>query len=179
MKSTFTKQPVFLCGMMGSGKSTVGKTLAKLLGTTFTDLDSLIEEQLDMTIPEIFEKLGEDAFRKTERDLLLQISRASNGVVALGGGSLQNQHTVDHIKLNGRLVFLKTSRSTLVKRLQNRSGRPMLKSAGSEKITERIDQLMKQRLPYYSQAHITIETENLSKEEIAKTIITQLANYEQ
>src|SRR6056297_3585119 len=95
------KQPIFLCGMMGAGKSTVGRPLAKKLQVPFFDLDQMIEDHEELTIPEIFEVKGEQIFRAIERKLIISQTDDMQGVMALGGGALQNQHLVDHIKLNG------------------------------------------------------------------------------
>src|SRR5690625_5362958 len=101
-----SNQPIFLCGMMGAGKSTIGPRLADLMEKPFADLDQIIEETEKMTIPAIFEKKGESWFRKRERELLIQTAREFNGVLALGGGSLQNQELTDQLKMYGWLVYL-------------------------------------------------------------------------
>ena len=175
------KQPVFLCGMMASGKSTVGKELAKQLDAPFHDLDHIIEEKTGTTIPEIFEIKGEEAFRKIERETILEITAGPSGVIALGGGSLQNQHLTDHIKLSGWLVFLQVPASDLIKRLHHAKGRPMIdeKSAVKSDLSEKISSLMEQRIPYYSQAHVTVEVKDLTPQKIAAVIIDKLTFYEQ
>jgi shikimate kinase len=180
MKKILLSQPVFLCGMMGSGKSTIGRDLARYLNVSFCDLDSIIEKELGKTIPEIFALNGEEFFRKTERELLIKKSQTVQGVMALGGGSLQNQFLVDHVKLNGWLVFLDTPHSVLLNRLKNSENRPML---SSDKATESPDQLIKKlldaRKPFYSQAHITIRTGNLTRQKIVDQILQKLSIYEQ
>lgn len=172
------KQPVFLCGMMGSGKSTIGKQLAVELGATFKDMDDLIELKMNMSIPEIFEKLGETSFREAEKNLLIEESQRNDGVLALGGGSLQNQNLVDHVKLQGWLVFLDTPLTTLVERLRRSQNRPMIDNTASG-LENRLNRLLEERLPLYSQAHIKIKTDGLSTKEIVTAIRKQLANYEQ
>lgn len=173
------KQPVFLCGMMGSGKSTIGKILAGELEATFKDLDDLIEKKANMSIPIIFEKLGEDSFREAEKNTLIEESQRNEGILALGGGSLQNQHLVDHVKLQGWLVFLDTPLSTLVERLKNSKNRPLISDKTTQELENQLNRLMRERLPLYSQAHIKINTEGLSKKEIVTAIRKQLTNYEQ
>jgi shikimate kinase len=173
------KQPIFMCGMMGSGKSTIGKILAKMLNCNFSDLDLLIEQNLKMRIPEIFAQFGENEFRKVEKKLLLETASSAQGVVALGGGSLQDQHLVDHVKLHGWLVFLDCPRSVLSKRLHNSRNRPMLKNNSAESPMERINELIDERLPFYTQAHITIDTSKKNKQDIAQSILNSLAKYEQ
>lgn len=178
MTTNLINQPIFLCGMMGSGKSTIGKVLAQKMGVSFHDLDDLIEEKLKMSIPEIFKYLGEVEFRKTERELLLNNSTQTEGILALGGGSLQNQELVNHVKERGVLVFLDCSRSVLFKRLKNSKNRPLLQSPSKDDSDEKINQLLDQRLPFYTQAHIIIQIDKQNKHEIANTIINRLANYE-
>ena len=175
------KQAVFLCGMMGSGKSTVGIVLAQLLNAAFHDLDSIIEEKAGRSIPEIFEKSGEETFRKIERETIIEVTANPSGIIALGGGSLQNQHLTDHIKLNGWLVFLQPSVEEIVERLHHMEGRPMIGENAAKKsdLREKIGSLMKQRIPYYSQAHLTVQIKDLTPREIAEAIIDKLAFYEQ
>lgn len=174
------KQPIFLCGMMGSGKSTVGRELAKRLKIPFQDLDIIIEEKAGTSIPNIFEKNGEEAFRKIERETLLEVTASPSGVIALGGGSLQNQHLTDHIKLNGWLVFLQEPIDVITERLHQSEGRPMIDENAAEKsdLREKISSLMKQRIPYYSQAHLTVQPNGLTPTETAAAIIDKLAFYE-
>ena len=181
LKGKSIKQPIFLCGMMGSGKSTVGMELAKQLNVPFQDLDSLIEEKTGRTITEIFQSDGEESFRKIEMEMLLKVTGKSSGVIALGGGSLQNQHLTDHVKLNGWLIYLQTPVAVLVDRLQGKKGRPMIANDAGKKgdLNKKISSLMKQRIPYYSQAHLTIHRDGLSPQETAADIIDKLAFYEQ
>jgi shikimate kinase len=172
------KQPVFLCGMTGAGKSTAGRPLAKKLQAPFFDLDQMIENHEQQTIPEIFETKGEKAFRNIERKLLIAQTDKMEGVMALGGGALQNQHLVDHIKLNGWLVYLKPPLETILERLQNSSGRPKIADTDQTELKKRIHTLLEERTPFYKQAHITVKTATLSPEEIADIIIKKLSFYE-
>ena len=173
-KLTLSK-PVFLCGMMGSGKSTVGKMLAKKLNVPFQDLDNLIEKQEQMKIPEIFSKKGEEYFRNVEKDLLISEADKLRGVIALGGGSLQNQEIVDHLKTVGITVFLQVPISVLLTRLRGGRNRPMLAGVDLE---EKLLTLMKERLPLYEQADITIPVENEPHIRVVQSIINKLATYE-
>lgn len=176
------KQPIFLCGMMGSGKSTAGRTLADLLGVAFIDLDELIVEKAGMTIPEIFEKEGESAFREMERKILIRESQYFKGVMALGGGSLQNQHIVDHLKIYGWLVFLDVPLSVISDRISGDSNRPMLKGEnpdrGQSKADDKIQHLLKQRRPLYEQAEITIHAGDQSADDVAHELIKRIKLYD-
>lgn len=168
-------KPVFLSGMMGSGKSTVGRLLAKKMDVPFHDLDDLIEKQEQMPIPEIFNKKGEEHFRKVERDLLENRAKKLRGVIALGGGSLQNQEVVDHLKNVGITVFLQVPISVLLKRLRGGRNRPMLSDVDLE---EKFRTLMNERLPLYEQANITISIENEPHIRVVQSIIDKLTTYE-
>lgn len=177
MKLSDLSHPVFLCGMMGSGKSTIGKIIAQKTGFPFQDLDTIIEDGEGMTIPEIFKTRGEEYFRKTESFWLIQHARTAKGILALGGGSLQNQQLVDHLKMYGWLVFLNASASVLYNRLKQSKHRPMLSSAGSD-LKQRIEALLEERRSFYEQAHITIEVDSLETDEIANQLIKKLKLYE-
>jgi shikimate kinase len=172
------KQPVFLCGMMGSGKSTVGRILAKQLSLPFHDLDEIIERVAGISIPDIFKNRGEEGFRKLEKKCLLEVVKEAEGVIALGGGALQNQMIVDHIKLYGWLVFIRTPIITIVERLHQKDGRPMVDSKNRKALEDRISELLAERLPFYEQAPISIQTGDQTPEEAAKEIIKKLAVYE-
>lgn len=176
MSRSNLSHPVYLCGMMGSGKSTIGKKVAEELGVLFKDLDSEIEESEGMTIPEIFDQNEEKGFRAIERKQLIKLAGNFEGVLALGGGSLQNQQIVDHLKIYGWLIFIDTSQEEIVRRLSDPSGRPMLER--SEEIAERISKLFDERLKYYEQAHFSIQTDDKSIEEITTEIVKKLNIYE-
>ncbi|MCC5915595.1 MAG: shikimate kinase [Balneolaceae bacterium] len=179
MSSIKLTQPLFLCGMMGTGKSTIGRKLAGHYNQPFEDLDEVIEREAGMPIPEIFKRHGEAHFRKLERDLLIRKSQQTEGVLALGGGSLQNQHLTDHIKLNGWLIFIDTPEEELLRRLQASENRPMIAGKDQDERAEKIKALLNERRPLYSQAHITVKTEGLNVQEIIEQITTKLAFYEQ
>ena len=176
MSESNLKQPVFLCGMMGSGKSTIGEKVAEKLEVPFKDLDSVIEESEGMSIPEIFEQKDEKGFRQIERKQLVKLAGNFDGVLALGGGSLQNQQIVDHLKIYGWLVFIDASRDDVLERLSDPAGRPMLES--SDELAERIDSLFDERMKYYEQAHFSVQTENKSIEETTTEIVKKLRIYE-
>lgn len=172
-------QPVFLCGMMGSGKSTVGRILASELGVPFLDLDEKIVEKSNMSIPEIFKKKGEPFFREIERSLLIKESQNFSGVMALGGGALQNQHIVDHLKIYGWLVFLDVPQSVISSRISGDSNRPMLDSEDANNaVKSKVESLLEERLPLYQQAEITIDAGNRKAENVAKEIIKKLTLYD-
>lgn len=179
MNNQILTQPLFLCGMMGSGKSTIGKQLAKQLQVPFSDIDSLIEEEAGKSIPEIFQNEGEEFFREIERKILVQDSQIAEGVVALGGGALQNQMITDHLKLQGWLVYLDCSAEILVQRLKRSQNRPMIANLGETELKEKIEFLLSERSKYYEQAHFSINCSKQSIQEILKELIQKLKIYEQ
>lgn len=168
---------------MGAGKTTIGQKLAQKLGCTFMDLDDKIIEIAGQSIPEIFEESGEAAFRTTERRALLDAARNFKGIVALGGGSLQNQHLLDHIKLNGLLIFIETPVSVILDRISNDENRPLLlDDQGNPKDEDTLRKDLKtvyeRRLPFYEQAEIKIlDDGSLSPDELVETLGKKIRNH--
>ena len=179
MSDRLLSQPLFLCGMMGSGKTTIGKKLADKLQVPFSDLDSIIEKEAGKPIPEIFRVDGEESFRKLEKSVLTRYSQMAEGVVALGGGALQNQMITDHLKLQGWLVFLNCDTHTLVQRLKSSMGRPMIKNLNEKELTEKIQKLNKERLKYYNQAHFSVDSGRQPVKKTVEELIQKLKIYEQ
>lgn len=154
---------IFISGFMGAGKTTIGKALAQKLEQDFWDLDDFIEQEAGLSIPAIFEKEGERAFRQKEQAAVLNIIRQKKGVIALGGGTLQNQHLLDHIKVNGLLVFIEVPMGEIIARIEGDKNRPLLLDEdGNTKPTavlkKDLQALYEQRLPFYRQAEITVKT---------------------
>lgn len=179
------KKPVFLCGMMGSGKSTVGKRLATELNVPFCDLDEMIEESAGKSIPEIFSEDGEEHFRTLERSLLIKESQYFKGVMSLGGGALQSQPLTDHLKIYGWLVFLDVPLSVLLERISGDKNRPMLSQGNSttsnsdtNSEANRVKKLLEDRLPFYQQAEITVDAGDRPADEIAHELIKKLTLYD-
>lgn len=140
---------IYLCGFMGCGKSTVGKILAEKLKINFTDADNEIVSLSGMTIPEIFEKQGEEGFRNTETQVFKALSEKSGFVVACGGGAVLKRENCEIMKKSGKIVFLKVPEENLIKRLRNdKNPRPVIKN----KTDEEIIALYEGRLPLYLEA---------------------------
>ena len=157
------KGSIYLCGFMASGKSTLGKVLADKLGWDFRDLDTVIEEKEGMPITEIFVKKGEDYFRRKEWEYLLSLTREFKGIVALGGGALQDQRIVDHLKVHGLLVFVDTPMELITERVYDSEERPILfdesgKIKSKETLFTELKALYSGRIDLYKQAQITIKT---------------------
>lgn len=148
---------IFLCGMPGCGKSSLGELLASKLHFQFTDLDKEIEFSTGESISQLFLEKGEAGFRKIEKSTLEKtlLKDLNRHVIALGGGTLVYSDNLDQIKSKGLLVYLKTPTDLLLKRLKNDTTRPLLKNTALEK---KVTELLEQRDPIYQKAHLTINT---------------------
>ncbi len=151
------KKHIFLIGMPGSGKSTLGKKLSNKLNCPFIDIDQEIEKQHGKTIAELFNLEGEDFFRKLESEKLTEITtvKLQPSVVSLGGGTPCYHNNIDLITKTGLVIYLKTDAITLSKRIQQGSdSRPMFKGLTGEERTKKILELMTVRESFYSRAHL-------------------------
>jgi len=164
---------------MGSGKSSIGKVLAKRLSRPFIDLDEYIEAAENQTIPEIFEEKGEAGFRQMELKYLSEIinSQNENIVLALGGGTVTIPECADLLQKNTQCIYLKAEIPTLVENLSSAvESRPILKDA--ENLQARIEELMSQRAAIYENtAHHIINTDDLSYDQSAEKILDILGNH--
>lgn len=173
---------IFLTGFMGSGKSTVGPELARTLGYEFLDLDQEIEQRAGKPIPVIFSTEGEAAFRKLEADMLREVAQRKHTVVALGGGALTFEENLHVALSSGLVVYLKVPTEHLVRRLRGRTGRPLIMgSEGStlsdEALRQRVDMMIGVREPFYSQAHVTIETGGMDFGETVDAVLRAVRRY--
>ena len=160
---------IYLIGMMGAGKTTTGEALAALAaGVNFVDIDQKIQDQTKLSINEIFEKRGEEFFRQQEKQILVEISRQSNLVVATSGGIVLTRENVERMKETGEIVYLSASPGTLWERVQDKKDRPLLQTDDPAAI---LHGLYRQRLPLYeSAATVTINTDHRTPEEVAEEI---------
>jgi shikimate kinase len=160
---TAGEKPVVLMGFMGSGKSTLGKQLASIMGWSFTDLDRSIENQEKRSIPQIFEQEGEPAFRKLESALLKKNLEKKNCIIAIGGGAPCQPGNIELIREKSVSVYLKVSIPQLVSRLaSSATPRPLLKGKSAPEIRIFITELLKAREPYYNQADIILESDEIT-----------------
>ena len=169
-------QRIYIAGFMGVGKSTVSPRVAKKLGFDVMDLDAEIVRHLGLSIPGIFEVMGEEIFRETEYELLSTASEATGLVVSLGGGAICREKTLQLCLDTGLLIYLKSSARALAHRLaRSRQARPLLfdergTMLKGEKLVARIDELLAVREPFYNRAHITITVDEFTTYHIAATI---------
>jgi shikimate kinase len=150
---------VYLIGMPGSGKSTLGKQLAEKLSVDFVDLDQEIEKEAGKAVPEIFLQQGEDQFRKIESDLLNRWAASSKSyVMATGGGAPCFFHGIETINQSGLSIFLDVSVDEIVRRLSSFEDRPLLHSKNELEKKEKLKTLLDSRAAIYRKAAITVKT---------------------
>lgn len=157
---------IYLVGFMGSGKSTVGATLARALGWPFIDLDTTIEAGQGLTIRDIFEQAGEPFFREVERAALAEVVKSEPAVIALGGGTFVQEPNLELVRARGGItVWLDCPIEELRRRCEGITNRPLFRDAAS------FDQLFYQRQPYYALADYRVSTEGRSPDEVAEEIL--------
>lgn len=174
---------IYLCGFMATGKSTIGRLIAKDLEKPFLDLDIVIISKEGCSIAEIFKKYGEEYFREKEWEALLELTRNFKGVVALGGGALHNQQVVDYLKVHGLLIYIKNPLDVIVERVSRNTKRPIVlnnegKIKSKETLFKELKALYLSRDQLYEQAQIKMESSGLeSKEGQAQLLIEKIKRY--
>lgn len=166
------KNNIYIVGFMGSGKSTVGRELAKLLGRKFIDMDREIEKEEKMKIGEIFDLFGEDYFRQKEYELALKLSQMQNKVVATGGGTILNKKIKEMFLLNGLIICIHADEEVLNERLRNLDRRPTLQSFLP--LRDKIRELLKKKGEIYKRISIQLDTTNLTPKQTAEKIVDLL-----
>ena len=160
---------ISLTGMMGSGKTSIGKLLAKKINLPFYDSDEDIEDKLSLKISEIFETYGEILFREQEEKICIDILKKEKFVLALGGGAITNVRIRDSIAKNSLLIYLKTDENILFERLKNDKSRPLLKGTNLKK---QINSILEDREKLYSESNIIIENNVNDIEAVVEEIIS-------
>ena len=158
---------IVLLGMMGSGKSTIGYLLSNKINSDFYYIDKIIEEEEGLKITEIFENKGENYFRKIEEKICLKILKFNKKIISLGGGSFLNNKIREEIQNNHVSFWLNWNTSTIIRRIKKNKNRPILKGMSENEIHK----LIIKRKKIYEKAHLKINCENLSKNEIINKII--------
>ena len=166
---------IVLVGLMGAGKSTVGRRLAEKLGLTFMDADHEIEAAAGKTIPEIFADHGETYFREGERKVIARLLDSGPAVLATGGGAYVNPDTRELIKKKGVSVWLKADLPVLMRRVSRRSNRPLLQTSDPEAVMRR---LIDERYPIYANADVTITTRDIAHTAIVNDVLKGLAQWQ-
>jgi shikimate kinase len=166
--SALGRRSIVLVGMMGAGKSSIGRRLAARLGIPFVDADCEIESAAGMTIPEIFAKHGEPYFRSGEARVIARLLEHGPQVLATGGGAVMDQRTRDLIHIKGVSVWLRADLDVLIKRTKRRNDRPLV---------EKIKDLLPQREPVYAQSDIVVQSRDEPHDTIVDEIIAALPRH--
>jgi shikimate kinase len=159
---------IVFVGLMGAGKTAIGRKVAGMLGLPFTDSDHEIESVSRMTIPDLFERYGEAEFRSLEQRVIFRVLESGPQILSTGGGAFMNAQTRDTIKTYGLSVWLKADVDTLLDRVSKKQNRPLLKNADPRAVLEK---LMAERNPVYALADVTVATRDERKEVIAGEVI--------
>jgi shikimate kinase len=167
------QRSVVLVGMMGAGKSSIGRRLANRLELPFVDADTEIKKAAGMTIPEIFAVHGEPAFRAGETRVIARLLDNGPQVLATGGGAFMHPDTRAAIKANGIAVWLRADFAVLMRRIKRRNDRPLLHT---DDPGETVRRLMDERYPVYADADITVQSRDVPHERIVEEILEALAD---
>ncbi|WP_372752580.1 shikimate kinase [Labilibaculum sp.] len=153
---------VFLIGYMGCGKSRWGKIIANHYGFHFIDLDELIEEREQLSVPEIFEKFGESGFRQREKEALKAIPKVENVIVATGGGAPCFHNNMSYMNEEGASLFIECSPELLRERItSSNTERPLVKNLSPEELLQYISNHLNERLPFYEQSKYKLTSGDL------------------
>ncbi len=163
-----------MVGLMGAGKTSIGRRLAARVGLPFVDADEEIEAAAGSSIEDIFERLGEASFRDGERRVIARLLDGPPIVLATGGGAFMDPQTRERINQKAISVWLRADLDTLVRRTSRRNDRPLLKNGDPREILAR---LMDQRYPTYQQADIVVDSVDAPAEETVQSVLDALAAY--
>ncbi len=157
---------LYLIGMPGSGKTTLGKQLAEALNYSFVDMDDEIENSERKTINQIFEEEGEEEFREIEQDTLHEVSTGKNLVISTGGGAPCFFDNMKFINRSGTSIFINVPANELIKRISDSADRPMFLDKTIHEVEQELKAKLKSRLSFYSQAQITVSGDNIQFRDI-------------
>ncbi len=168
LRERLAGRAIVLVGIMGAGKTTVGRRLAARLGVTFKDADAEIETAAGMPVPDIFSIYGESAFRDVERRVIARLLDEGPLVLATGGGAYINEETRRRIGERGISVWLRADHDTLMRRVRRRVNRPLLRTPDPDETMRR---LIAQRDPVYALADLTLESQDGSHESVVTRLL--------
>jgi shikimate kinase len=160
---------IVLIGFMGAGKSSVGRTLARMTGLPRFDTDELIAKRLKLTIPEIFENHGERVFRGAETETLRELQEKAAAIIVTGGGIILSSENRELVRELGQVVYLAANEETLFQRISRRATRPLLRTENPRATAAA---LLAARMPLYREvADVEVDTSLLTHEEVARRIL--------
>jgi shikimate kinase len=168
------KRSIVFVGLMGAGKTAIGRKVAATLGLPFLDSDQEIEAVSRMTVPELFERYGEPEFRSLEQRVIARVLEQGPQVLSTGGGAFMNPHTRDLIAAQGVSVWLKADIDVLMDRVAKKQNRPLLKAPDPRGVMQK---LMAERHPVYAMADVTVATRDERKEVISMEVIDGLLDH--
>ncbi|WP_019223020.1 shikimate kinase [Bartonella rattaustraliani] len=172
--SFLDKRALVFVGLMGAGKSVIGKRVANMLHLPFYDSDDEIEKASQMTITELFKVYGEPKFRSLEQRIILNLMKKKPLVLATGGGAYINEDIRKTIHQNGISIWLKADLDILMERVLLRPTRPLLQTPNPK---ETMQKLMEQRYPIYEKANLTINSHKESRQTVARNVIWSIEHY--
>ena len=175
IRQRLAKRSIVLVGLMGAGKTAIGRKVAAALSLRFVDSDHEIENVSRMTVPELFERYGEAEFRALERRVIGRLVKDGPQVVATGGGAFMNDQTRRLIGRHGLSVWLKADLDILMDRVAKRQNRPLLKTADPRATMAR---LMDERYPVYALADVTVESRDVQHGQMVNDVIRALAQWD-
>lgn len=165
---------IVFIGLMGAGKTAIGRKVAQALGLPFIDSDHEIETVSRMTIPELFEHYGEPEFRALEERVISRLVKDGPQVLSTGGGAFMNANTRAAVAADGVSVWLKADLDTLMARVARKPNRPLLQNADPRGVMKK---LMDDRYPIYGLANITVQTRDARREEITAEVIASITDW--
>ena len=174
IREALVARSIVLIGLMGAGKTAVGRRLANRLDLPFTDADSEIEIAAGQTVSEIFTEHGEPYFRQGESRVIARLLQAGPQVLATGGGSYMDARTRANIKARGISIWLKAELPVLLHRVRRRDNRPLLDSDDPDKVMR---ELMEKRYPIYAEADITVESRDVAHDLIVGDVVEALSRW--
>ncbi|MBV6657840.1 MAG: shikimate kinase [Devosiaceae bacterium] len=171
LRTALGDRPIVIVGMMGAGKSSIGRRLAQALELTFVDSDDEIEKAANLTIPEIFERHGEAHFREGERKVIARLLHDGPRVISLGGGAFENTATRDEVKKASLSIWLKADFETLMARVRRKSHRPLLQTPDPEATMRR---LIETREPNYALADLCVPSRDQAHSDVVKACLSAM-----
>ena len=168
------KRSIVFVGLMGAGKTAIGRKVAATLGIPFLDSDQEIEAVSRMTVPELFETYGEPEFRSLEQRVIARVLEQGPQVLSTGGGAFMNEQTREAIAAYAVSVWLKADLDVLMERVSKKQNRPLLKAPDPRAVMQR---LIDERYPVYAEASLTVPTRDEKKEVISEEVINSLFSH--